>query len=268
MNNKEELKKLQETKNKIEKLKIKIKDAKKLNIKNNIIKGSKIAARTGQLIAPYVVSAGIVVGGFAAGDILPYTEHKQYLNTETTLDSNGKTSYVTQYDKFAFENDGDRISYYGKWKLEDNGFYSRNVEVYSMNKINEEQIMDILNNPNKFSTLQDIFGEPISKQTEYEEKISENDMKKNAYIKVVKYSESDDNYIYIKKSLMEDSALAMIMLLLITLIECLIIVFRIYNSFDYKQIISEIKEKYPSIDIGIMKKELAEKQKEYKKALN
>ena len=72
------------------------------NAKIYALRGLKILLRTGQLIAPFAVTAGITIGGFAAFGLTPFYRDKckQKLQMMKELDSFGNIRYEQQYDEY------------------------------------------------------------------------------------------------------------------------------------------------------------------------
>ena len=136
---------LLEMRKEISKLENEIKHPKIANTKVYALRGLKIVLRTGQLIAPFVVTAGITIGGFSALGATPFyrDKHKQKLEMMKELDSLGNIRYEQQYEEY--QNPNNVISYYSKWNFVEDNLYSRDIETFALGDITEEQILKLIN---------------------------------------------------------------------------------------------------------------------------
>ena len=112
----------------IQQLEFDIHHSKTANLKVHALRGLKISLRAGQLIAPYVLTAAITFGGFAALGGMPFIKDdlKKKLEMKKELDSFGNIRYEQQYD--SFDSSKGTISYVGKWNKQNDGFYSREIK--------------------------------------------------------------------------------------------------------------------------------------------
>ena len=92
---------LKQLKTEIEKLEHDIKYNNITNAKIAMLKLFKIILRTIQLITPYIVAGGIVVGGFSVlgGTPIIVDKRKKKLETLKEIDSFGNVRYEQQYDE-------------------------------------------------------------------------------------------------------------------------------------------------------------------------
>lgn len=232
------------------------------NAKIYALRGLKILLRTGQLIAPFAVTAGITIGGFAAFGLTPFYRDKckQKLQMMKELDSFGNIRYEQQYDEY--ENSKNTISYYGKWKLFENNLYSRDIEVYSIEDITEETIMKLINE-NSICSLKEVFGEPILKKTETKNNLSDEELQGESFLQAVIFSEIEDDFIMVKESSANNIGFTVIWILTTLLSELFPVLLREDSGFDYSYCIKEIKRKHPTIDVDVLTKKLEIKRSNY-----
>ena len=107
------------------------------------------------------------------------------------MDSLGNVRIEQQYDKF--EEDTNFLYYYTRWVKEDNGFYSRNVEVYKLKDITEEDIIKLFEKED--FKLSDIFGEPITNKKETSNNIKINEEENKDYLQAIIYIKDKNDYI-------------------------------------------------------------------------
>ena len=143
----------------------------------------QLVLRTGQLIAPLVVTAGITIGGFAALGVTPFyrDKHKQKLEMMKELDSLGNIRYEQQYEEYA--NSSSVISYYSKWNFVEDNLYSRDIETYALGDITEEQILKLINDD--VQSLREILGEPISKKKETKNNLTEEELQSDPFLQAM-----------------------------------------------------------------------------------
>lgn len=258
----EKKKMLLEMRKEISKLENEIKHSKIGNTKVYALRGLKIVLRTGQLIAPFVVTAGITIGGFAALDGTPFyrDKHKQKLEMMKELDSLGNIRYEQQYEEYA--NSSSVISYYSKWNFVEDNLYSRDLETYALGDITEEQILKLINDD--VQSLREILGEPISKKKETKNNISEEELQSDPFLQAMIYSKFDDDFIMVKESLSDNIGITLLWILVTALAELIPLWWRTDGSdFDYSYCIRQIKEKHPTIDVEELAKKLEIKRSNY-----
>lgn len=258
----EKKKMLLEMRKEISKLENEIKHSKIGNTKVYALRGLKIVLRTGQLIAPFIVTAGITIGGFAALGGTPFyrDKHKQKLEMMKELDSLGNIRYEQQYEKYA--NSSSVISYYSKWNFVEDNLYSRDIETYALGEITEEQILKLINDD--VQSLREILGEPISKKKETRNNLSEEELQSDPFLQAMIYSKFDDDFIMVKESSSDNIGLTLLWVLVTAFAEIIPVVWRAEGSdFDYKHCIRKIKEKHPTIDVEELTKKLEIKRSNY-----
>jgi len=262
---KERLKKkkmLLEMQKDINKLENEIKYSKIGNAKIYALRGLKIVLRTLQLIAPFAVTAGITIGGFAAFGGTPFyrDKHKQKLEMMKELDSLGNIRYEQQYEEY--ENSKSVISYFSKWNFVEDNLYSRDIETYAIGDLTEEQILKLINDD--VESLHEVLGEPISKKTETKNNLSEEDLQSEPFLQAMIYSKFDDDFIMVKESSGDNIGITLVWALVTALAEIIPVLWREESSdFDYRYCIKKIKEKHPTIDVEELTKKLEIKKSNY-----
>lgn len=258
----EKKKMLLEMRKEISKLENEIKHSKIGNTKVYALRGLKIVLRTGQLIAPFVVTAGITISGFAALGGTPFyrDKHKQKLEMMKELDSLGNIRYEQQYEEYA--NSSSVISYYSKWNFVEDNLYSRDIETYALGDITEEQILKLINDD--VQSLREILGEPISKKKETKNNLTEEELQSDPFLQAMIYSKFDDDFIMVKESSSDNIAITLLWVLVTVLAELIPIWWRADGSdFDYSYCIRQIKKKHPTIDVEELAKKLEIKRSNY-----
>ena len=240
----------------IEKLEKRIKNSRRTNFKNSSIKNLKIIARALQGVAPYVVAAGIVTGGFIiSGDIpfYPNDEFKVYSHVMTEFDNLGNIRYEQQYQDFSVCSN--TLAFNSKWQLQNDGFYSRVVKTYGIKEKTYEEIIALFNKEDL--KLEDIFGEPISTIKETKNNLSEDEIAENPFFKAVIYDEDKNDYIMRKETIGENIVFSALYLLIIFIVELPPAFFRHeISDFDFYRCLEEIKEQYRSVDVQELKRKL------------
>ena len=121
----EQKKLLLQMKKEMETLEWEIEHSRLVNIKVGTIRNLKISARALQLVAPYVLTAGIIAGGFTLLGNIPFyggDEWKVYSTVMTEFDNNGNIRYEQQYDSYKSSSDN-KLYYYTKWQQNDDGCF-------------------------------------------------------------------------------------------------------------------------------------------------
>lgn len=266
----EQRKLLIQMKKEIDTLEFDIKHSSLRNAKMGAIKNLKIYARALQLVAPYIVTAGIVAGGFAFfGDIpfYPNDEMKAYSNIMTEFDNAGNIRKEQQYasfkdeDDYTLDSDDGLLYYYSKWEKMDDGLYSRVVQTYSIEKTYED-IIKLFGK--KDLNLEDILGEPDSSVTEIKNNLTEEELQEEAFIQAIVYSEDEGDYIMRKQTVEENLWFSLAYIVLVGILDLIVrSVRRTYSSFDFSRCVNEIKSKYQPFDIDVAKKQLELKKDNY-----
>ena len=241
-----------------------IKNSRLINLRIEAIKNLKISLRFIQRIAPYIITASLTAGGFKLlGAGLPFyrDNFRNYLRTKTEVDNLGNIRYEQQYNDF--ENDDNTLYYCSKWHDNEDGFYSRNIEMYKIKELTEEDLINILTKENL--ELSDILGEPISKKIETKNNILEEELEEKDYLQAVIYSKSDNDYILYKETVSINVVVTFLYLLLTFLLEGIPFSIRDagLSKFNYKMCVEYIKDNYPSVDVQELTKKLEIKRRNY-----
>lgn len=262
--NLENQKLLHELKKEIEKLEKDIKNIRLINLKIEAIKNLKITLRFIQRIAPYIITASLTAGGFKLlGAGLPFyrDNFRNYLRTMTEVDNLGNVRYEQQYNDF--ETADNTLYYCSKWHDNEDGFYSRNIEMYKIKELTEEDLINILTKENL--ELSDILGEPISKKIETKNNILEEELEEKDYLQAVIYSKSDNDYIVCKETIKDNILMTLLYISATALFECFPFAIRDggLSKFNYKMFVEDIKDNYPSVDVQELTKILEIKRSNY-----
>lgn len=266
----EQKKLLIQMKQEIDSLESEIKHSSLVNTRIKAIRNLKITARALQLVAPYMVTAGIVAGGFTLlGDIpfYPNDEWKIHSKVMTEFDNAGNIRTEQQYDSFkvngdTVDNSDSMLYYYSKWEKSDGGFYSRTVQTYSIKKKSIEDIMELFKKEDL--KLEDVLGEPSSNIKETKNNLTEDEIQEESIIKAVIYKEDEDDYIIHKETVGENIGLSVLYLLVAALAELAPLWFRSeVSSFDFSDCVDEIKRKHQPLDIDTITKKLELKRDNY-----
>ena len=262
----EERKKLlKKLKKEIKKLEYQVKHNKLANINISLKRIIRIIFELSKAAFPYVLTVTIVAGIFKiVGFGFPYYSEdkvKRYSHIMKDMDNLGNVRIEQQYEKF--EEDTNFLYYYTKWVKEDNDFYSRNVEVYKLKDITEEDIIKLFEDDN--FKLSDIFGEPITNKKETSNNIKINEEENKDYLQAIIYIKDKNDYI-IKKESVDDNVTASIIYSLITLILGLIISLKMSDSnYDLSGRLYAVEENYPFIDKDEIIKKLELKKNNYER---
>jgi hypothetical protein len=235
-----------------------IKQYKLMNIEIKTIKNLKITARCIQLFAPYIVSTGIIYGGFTLLGNSPLVNDKTYLNIMTEFDNEGNIRYESQYGSFDGE---DVLYYYSSWTKDDD-FYSRNIETYYLEDKTYEDLIDIF----EYSDLKLKYtlGQPTSNIKETKNNITEEELDKQTYLKAIIYEEDNDNYIITDESFKKGFLKALGFGSLLGCINLTISAIRKkVSSFNFIESINQIEEENRPIDINALNKKLELKKENY-----
>ena len=242
-----------------------IEKTKKENKRNSRIRNFKISLRLLQGIAPYVLVATTLVGGFKMlGLGLPFYKDKvkDDINVKKTFDSFGNVSYVKTYDEFS--NSTNMLFYYSNWKKNDDNSYSRDIEVYDLKKITEEDIIKIITKND--IDLKGVLWEPISTQKEFRDNISLDELEQREYLEAIIYYEDKNEYIVMKEDGPENLAFSFCYIALTFICSIGIKGFRkVVTHFYLTDCIYKIKKKYPLAETSGVKKLLEIKRSNYER---
>lgn len=255
-------------KKEIETMENEINDYKFEYIKKSTIKNLKITARAFQLVAPYILTAGIVAEIFNISGNKPFSSNNErvYLNTMTEFYSMGNINIKKQYGDFkdSIENildNRDSVLYlYSKWEKDSNNSYYRIIEIYSIKNKTYEDVKKILSQDDLEKYLDD---------SNYYEKEIKNDLNiqelnsKN-FIKAIVYDKDKNDYIEYKKNIFKNISCSIIYIFFASFCEFIPFYLRSnYSKFDFMKSVNKINEKYKTKDINVLIKKLEIKKNNY-----
>lgn len=229
------------------------------NTKIKTIRNLKVTARALQLVAPYVITAGVVTGYYTLIGEIPFypDDKKSYSNVMTEFDSTGNIRYEQQYGDF--ENSDNKLYYYSKWEKNDEGLYSRMVQSYSINEKTYKTIVEAFTREDL--KLEDVLGKPDSKMKETKNNVTEEELKEKPFIKVAIYNKDENDYIIVKENFEEDAMYSNLYVLTMVAAEVIPYVYRKkYSRFNFSDCINKIKREYRSSDIDNMIKKIRTKK--------
>lgn len=244
----------------IQNLEFEIQEKKGINRKNKRIKNIKMASKRAMLFGPYILIPGCLFCVLSFGGATPFyrDEQKQYLETMKEIDSGGNVYCEQQYQEY--KDTESTISYYEKWNLDKEGKYFRNVQVYSVNDLEEEKLIDLVNQ-NKNSILNELFGEPIISKMETKNNLSEEELSKAPFLQARIYDKSKEDYILIEES-MDNEILSIITWVSVSILTLMLNLCRI-EIFNFSEYIEQLEKRYPSLDVDHLQKKLEIKKNNY-----
>lgn len=267
----EQKKMLLQMKKEIESLESEIKHSSLVNARIGAIRNLKISARALQKVAPYVLTAGIVAGGFTLLGNIPFyggDEWNVYSNVMTEFDNTGNIRKEQQYDTFkddsdnTLDNSDSMLYYYSKWQKDGDGSYSRTVQTYSIKKKTYEDIIKLFEQENL--KLEDVLGEPSSNIKETRNNLADEELEEESFIKAVIYNEDENDYIIHKETVGENVLISILYVLVTALAELAPLYFRSeISSFDFSDCVDEIKRKHQPLDVETLTKKLELKRDNY-----
>ena len=236
--------------------------------KKTYIKNLKISKKVFKRVAPYVLSASIVAGGFKlVGAGLPFYNDnvKKTAEVKSEFDASGRLIKSERvYGSYDFEEKINRVIIYGKWNNVKDNEYEREVLSYKINKKDFANIMSIDDIDNiDFNKL---FGKPYMHV--YETSYDLGDIDNDGFVKIILYSKDKDDYIIVKQGFKENIGTSFGAVAIIFLIYSIIGIYRSnYSNFDYRYEVEGIKYRYRDVEKlkKKLKKELKKKREELKK---
>lgn len=263
-NRTEQKKLLMQLKKEMKDLEFKINHTNLYNIKIDTIKNLRIGARALRILTPYILTAGIVTGGFLALDVTPFSKNqgKAYFTTMKEFDATGNVHCIQKYS--ATEIDCNKIYYYSKWE-QVGELYSRNVKVYNVKDLNYEEILKCLDYSDV--KLEDVLGEPVSDYKETTNNVDNVDLKKEEYLKAAVYSRDKNDYILKEFTVYENVGVTAAYLLVVIFLQIIPAIYREKFPMKFKDEIENISDKYSPLDeydVQILKQSLKTCQNNYK----
>lgn len=255
-------------KKEIETMENEINDYKFEYIKKSTIKNLKITARAFQLVAPYILTAGIVAEIFNISGNKPFSSNNErvYLNTMTEFYSMGNINIKKQYGDFKdsieniLDNRDSVLYFYSKWEKDSNNSYYRIIEIYSIKNKTYEDVKKILSQDDLEKYLDDsnYYETKIKNDLNFQELNSKN------FIKAIVYDKDKNDYIEYKKNIFKNISCSIIYIFFASFCEFIPFYLRSnYSKFDFMKSVNKINEKYKTKDIDVLIKKLEIKKNNY-----
>ncbi len=255
-------------KKEIETMENEINDYKFEYIKKSTIKNLKITARAFQLVAPYILTAGIVAEIFNISGNKPFSSNNErvYLNTMTEFYSMGNINIKKQYGDFkdSIENildNRDSVLYlYSKWEKDSNNSYYRIIEIYSIKNKTYEDVKKILSQDD----LEKYLDDSNYYETEIKNDLNIQELNSKNFIKAIVYDKDKNDYIEYKKNIFKNISCSIIYIFFASFCEFIPFYLRSnYSKFDFMKSVNKINEKYKTKDINVLIKKLEIKKNNY-----
>lgn len=255
-------------KKEIETMENEINDYKFEYIKKSTIKNLKITARAFQLVAPYILTAGIVAEIFNISGNKPFSSNNErvYLNTMTEFYSMGNINIKKQYGDFkdSIENILDNrdivLYFYSKWEKDSNNSYYRIIEIYSIKNKTYEDVKKILSQDD----LEKYLDDSNYYETEIKNDLNIQELNSKNFIKAIVYDKDKNDYIEYKKNIFKNISCSIIYIFFASFCEFIPFYLRSnYSKFDFMKSVNKINEKYKTKDINVLIKKLEIKKNNY-----
>lgn len=241
-----------------------IKKSSYTNIKINILKNLKLLLSLSKYAVPYLLTIGVITSLFCYINCTPFMldKYERHIKRKKELDKYGNIRYEDQLEKF--DDDINRITYFGKWEPNIDGTYSRIVEMYKLKKLNDEEIINIINSEN--ISLKDVFKThiPDSKITETKNNLTEEEINKGSFLQATIFSVLEDKICVVEETIKGNIVGTVIYLALLAAI-CGPKVENSCSKFGCDK--KKIKDDYPNIDSNALKIKLEIKQKNYNRLM-
>ena len=211
-------------------------------IKASIKKKTLIAFNKGRLWAPFIISLGISIGAFAAFGSTPFylDDEECYLKNMEEIDKDGNIRIEQQYDNFG--DNYDSILLYSSWISCSDGSYERNIEIYDVNNLSNDKILNYLKRD--VLSVKEILGEPIKTRKEKKNNLSDIEKEENPYLLAHIFSEEKNDFIYVKQPVEKNIGETVFWFFILITMESIAVAYRDMSSFNYRKTIDEIKRKY------------------------
>ena len=214
-------------------------------VNEDLKKQGRISARTMQLFAPYVLSAGVLLGILKFTGNTPFIkdQEKHYSTDIIEMDSNHSYSKTTTHNSISRKSS--LFFYYSKWNLVDK-VYTREVKKYCIPNYTEEEVANLMNK--NISNIEDVLGKPLSITKETTDTISGEN---KPYLSAIIYTQNSNEYYYIVESPSKDNACTIGYISLLMILFPLISKIRNEkSSFSYINSINSIKLNYQTKEIN------------------
>lgn len=265
---KEKLQFLMKMERDIKKMEFELKHQNIANAKRKTIKNLKISARALQLVAPYVLTAGLVFGGLAHFLYMPFSgeiEKEIFAHIITEMDTLGNIRYEKKYSDFAGNN---ILYYYTKWSQNPDGTYSRMMKTYPLKKKTYEEIVELLKKENL--NFEEAIGESEPDVViETKNALTEEEQKTEEFIKAVIYYSVDKNDYVVRKMTFGENVIVMVIYAesVVGSQVLMKIIRKKYSSFNFVECVDHIREQNPLIDNESVTKKLELKRENYNRMI-
>lgn len=259
-------------KKEIETMENEINDYKFEYIKKSTIKNLKITARAFQLVAPYILTAGIVAEIFNISGNKPFSSNNErvYLNTMTEFYSMGNINIKKQYGDFKdsieniLDNRDSVLYFYSKWEKDSNNSYYRIIEIYSIKNKTYEDVKKILSQDD----LEKYLDDSNYYETEIKNDLNIQELNSKNFIKAIVYDKDKNDYIEYKKNIFKNISCSIIYIFFASFCEFIPFYLRSnYSKFDFMKSVNKINEKYKTKDIDVLIKKLEIKKNNYNRMM-
>ena len=245
------------------------------NIKRNKrMKKLKISLACLQAIYPYIVSTGILLGGFKfleAGYPFVKDNNKNYLVEMKDFDSYNNTRYEQYYDSFLNDLPTSFLKHYGQWEKNDDNTYTREVKSYEIklddiSEKSEKKLKEIVKNNDENFNLENLFGKPKYEIKETKNNLTEEELNKKDYLQAILYDLNKDDFILVKESTAFNVGATIGFIIFLLFLYSEIKSFRkAFNSDFYKRL-SLIEERYDISHLEDYVKTLEKQKNNYNKS--
>ncbi len=141
----------------------------------------------------------IILAGGLLTSCTSILSRKEYEYTRVECTSDGEYYEAKQFKPFdpnTNKNLPNSFIYYGKWNLDNNGKYSRDVREYNANKITLDEITTLINDEE--IEIEKELGKPTKEYTQVSEFVTEEELGRDSYFSATVYGKNDDKYVIIK----------------------------------------------------------------------
>lgn len=238
------------------------------------MKKLKISLACLRAIYPYIVSTGILLGGFKfleAGYPFVKDNNKNYLVEMKDFDSYNNTRYEQYYDSFLNGLPTSFLKHYGQWEKNDDNTYTREVKSYvikldDISEKSEKKLKEIVKNNDENFNLENLFGKPKYEIKETKNNLTEEELNKKDYLQAILYDLNKDDFILVKESTAFNVGATIGFIIFLLFLYSEIKSFRkAFNSDFYKRL-SLIEERYDISHLEDYVKTLEKQKNNYNKS--
>lgn len=237
------------------------------NKKNKRIKELKTFLAISKIILPYFISTGLAFTGFFHLGMTPFKRDKVkvYSNEKKEYDSLGNVTSEKQYANYS--NAINTLILYDKWNINENGMYERNVKKYSLAKLENDKIEELLEF-NENLNLENLLGKPFLESVETKNKVDNEELGK-IFTKIILYSEDKNDFIVVDESIIDNLNSTAALFCTLIVFWCII---RGYqsdkpNKGNISKIIEQIRDNYEEIDADTLVNKLQIRKDSYNRLM-